>query len=321
MKKIQKQDLQQNTKMLSDMPNVYLLIFDEYANFPEMEEYYDYDNAPLKDFLSENNFNISYTHHNESILSHTVQTNMVQLDYVVSDDTSLGERNVLRRKGPLYDVMKEHGYQVQILESGDFYGGSMPEESGGADSVATTINGESMQLLLYQRTVLYPLFKQNTVQIIQDYETIADYLETHAGEQKGTFTLAYFCLPHQPFIVDENGGEVGLGGYSGPEAWTNKKYYLGQFKYTTSKLMIPILESIVTSDPNAIIMLMSDHGARGTVGATWEMKTNSLNAVYYKGETIENEGLSNVNTIRLVLNRLFNLDYKMVAVPVSKEVE
>lgn len=136
-----------------------------------------------------------------------------------------------------------------------------------------------------------------------------------------TFTLAYFCLPHSPFIVDEEGREVGLGGYVGSESWSNKDYYLGQFKYTTSKLMLPILDTIVTDDPDAVIILMSDHGARGTPGVTWEMKTNSLNTVYYRGQDMEIEGLSNVNTLRTVLNRLFSLDYEMVDIPITEAEE
>lgn len=86
----------------SDMPNVYLLIFDEYANFPQMEEHYDYDNAPLRDVLSEHNFNVSYTSHNESILSATIQANMMSLDYVVDDSNSTGERTYLRHNVRLF---------------------------------------------------------------------------------------------------------------------------------------------------------------------------------------------------------------------------
>lgn len=309
---------EQTVEGVLDEPNVYLLIFDEYANFPQMEEYYSYDNAPLKDFLIKNNFNIDYSGHNESIQSFTVQANMVQLDYVTNDSASAGEKKVLRHNGKLFEVMKNHGYYVQILENGDFYGGSMPDGNESKGIRATTANGESMQLLLCQRTVLYPLFKQNNTQIIKDYTMIADYLSKQAGEVNGTFTLAYFDFPHPPFIVDEKGRDIGIDGYSGPDVWANKDYYLGQYKYTTSKLILPILKSIVTEDPDAIIMLMSDHGARGTIGATWEMKTNSLNAVYYQGKEIDNEGLSNVNTIRLVLNKLFDLNYEMVDVPISE---
>ena len=305
----------QLTEKNDDMPNVYLLIFDEYANFPEMEELYGYDNAPLKEFLIKHHFNISYTHHNESIWSHIVQANMVQMDYVAVDSSTTAETYAWRHTGPLFDVMREHGYDIQILERGDFYGGTMPGLSEAAVSKATTMSGESMQDILFKRTVLYPLFRKNNMQIINDYLTIVEHLCSNAQELERTFTLAYFVFPHEPFIIDERGREVGTGGYSGPEGWSNKDYYLGQFKYTTSKMMIPILESIITDDPGAIIILMSDHGARNAPGVTWELKTNSLNAVYYQGQVVEIEGLSNVNTLRTVLNNLFSLDYKMVDVP------
>lgn len=298
----------------ADMPNVYLLIFDEYANFPEMEEYYNYDNAPLKDFLAEHNFNISYTSHNESILSHTVQTNMASLDYLVNDSTPLSERNLLRHNGALFELMRGHGYSVRILENGDFYGGSMPEGYSSSTSVATTAEGVDMEMLLCQKTILYPMFQKYDAQVIQDYNIISDHLVATAGEVRNTFTLAYFGFPHPPFVVDENGKELGSGAYAGPEVWSNKSFYLGQFKYTT-KLMLSILSGIIEQDPRAVIMVMSDHGARGTPGVPYEMKSNSLNALYYQGETQEIEGLSNVNTLRFIMNCLFDLNYEMVPVP------
>ena len=313
LKASKESQINETNQMNSDMPNVYLLIFDEYANFPQMEECYDYDNAPLKDFLEEYNFNISYTSHNESIRSYTVQTNMASLDYVVDDSTTTEEKNALRKNGVLFNVMREHGYSVRILESGDFYGGSMPEGRGGNVS-ATTMYGENMETLLCRKTILYPLFLQSNMQLVQDYNTISNYIIANAEEIQNTFTLAYYDFPHPPFIVDENGKDLKAGGFAGPETWKNKTYYLGQFKYTT-KLMLSVLEGIIDNDPKAVILLMSDHGARGTLGAKYDMKTNSLNAMYYQGESRNIEGLSNVNTLRFALNCLFNLDYKMVPVP------
>lgn len=307
------QEAQQPGQSNTDMPNVYLLIFDEYANFTEMEECYDYDNAPLKDFLVEHNFNISYTSHNESAVSRTVQTNMANLDYIVADSTDAGERDVLRHNGVLFQVMRDHGYNIRILEDGNFYGGSMPDESS-VVSKATTVNGEDIEILLWRMTILYPLFQKNDIHIIQDYEAIADYIGDTAADVQNTFTLAYFCFPHPPFVVDEYGNELGLDAYAGPNAWGNKAYYLGQFKYAT-KIMLSILGEVIENDPKAVVVLMSDHGARETPGVTLEMKINSLNALYYQGEKCSIEGLSNVNTLRTVLNELFSLNYEMVEVP------
>ena len=39
---------------------------------------------------------------------------------------------------------------------------------------------------------------------------------------------------------------------------------------------------------------------------------NILNCVYLGGETLDISGLSGINTLRTVLNRLFDLDYDMV---------
>lgn len=78
-------------------PNVYLFLFDEYANFPQMEEQYHYDNKVLKDFLEENHFSISYTSHSETIHTSIVITNLVNLDYIVNDETPESERAVLRK--------------------------------------------------------------------------------------------------------------------------------------------------------------------------------------------------------------------------------
>ena len=79
--------------------------------------------------------------------------------------------------------------------------------------------------------------------------------------------------------------------------------------------MIRIIENIIENDPEAVVLLMSDHGARSRSEFTIEMKTNPLNAVYFRGEKLDIEGLSSVNTLRTILNRLLQLDLPMVNVP------
>lgn len=314
----------QQGEATEDMPNVYLLIFDEYANFPQMEEYYDYDNAPLKEFLEENQFNISYTSHNETIMSVTVQTNMINYDYIVDDADSASEKDVLRKNGALFNLMREHGYDIRILERDNFYGGSLPSGEVSQQAGARTLNGEGLGEVFAQQTALYPFAalsaQRSKVMRVAQYWEIANYISRPSETMSNTFTLAYFCFPHQPFDVDENGKEISLPvDPMSPEAWNDKKYYLGQFKHAT-KMMITMCEGIVESDPDAVIMLMSDHGARGLgLGKDplfpWDVMTNSLNALYYQGKTIEIEGLSNVNTIRTVLNNLFDLNLEMVEIP------
>jgi len=298
---------------MSGKPNVYWFIFDEYANFPQMETYYGYDNKVLRNFLEEYDFNISETSCNESIETTTIVTNMVNLDYVVDNYTSAGEKEALRHNGALYTILQEQGYEVQTIETGNF----LRQESllGDAQSTgAATINGESLSDLLWQRTILHPFFQKGVSESMDGIMRIVNYISDRTNlPQSDTFTAVYLCFPHLPFRVDENGSPISpLHSFD----WQDDQYYLGQYKYAT-KLMIQMAKDIIDNDPDSIVIIQSDHGARAGVIPRFPLRImhNPLNVVYFKGEKIEIEGLSSVNTIRTVLNRLLGLNFEMLPVP------
>ena len=307
----------------TERPNIYFMLFDEYANFPQMEEYYGYENEPLRSFFEENHFNVAYTGTNESVHSETIQANMISLEYLVDDRDSLSERANLRKNGKFFQVLREHGYEVELLESTytDMYGGTMPGESAATEVEATTINGDTFAALLMRQTMFYPFYieKEVNFQMVNDYLTIVDYLRENSAPNS-SLKFAYFYFPHPPFVVDENGHElkIKVDTYS-EDAWENKEYYLGQYKYAT-KLMISTMEGILSHDPESIIIVMSDHGARG-IGLRgqpnfpWDVMSNSLKAVYYMGQPLDIEGLTNLNVLRTVLNELLDMDYEMLALP------
>ncbi len=317
---IQQQNQTEPGELLTDLPNIYMFIFDEYANFPQLEEYYDYDNKPLKEFLEKNSFSVDYTGHNESILSATIQTNLVSLNYLVTNSTPPAERDVLRKNGKLFDVMREQGYKVDILESEGFYGGHMPNGETGKGGAAT-INGDSLRDLLVKQCIFYPFLNEGThadavgsrITLIADY--LSDPVNLPAG---GTFTLSYFCFPHQSFQVDENGDTVPIDHW---EDWEDQRYYRGQYIFAT-KQMLRMAENIVENDPEAIIWLLSDHSARSGLGTSapqlfpLEVMNNAFNAVRIPGdETLDIEGLSLVNTARTICNHLFGTEFDMLEVP------
>jgi len=294
-------------------PNIYLFIFDEYANFPQIEDYYGYDNKVLRDFLEKYNFNVSETSCNESIATTTVVTNLVNLDYIVDNRTPPGEKEVLRYNGALFSILQEQGYEVQTVESQKFLNQKSPLENVQSTG-ASTINGNSLSDLLWQRTILYPFFQKGVSKSMESIMKVVNYMSDRANlPQSDTFTAVYLCFPHAPFQVDENGTAISSV-HSGD--WEDNQYYLGQYKYAT-KLMIQMAENILVNDPDSILMIQSDHGARSGSIPRFPLRImhNSLNTVYFKGEKIEIEGLSLVNTMRAVLNQLLGIDFEMIPVP------
>ena len=89
-----------------------------------------------------------------------------------------------------------------------------------------------------------------------------------------------------------------------------------------------IVEDIQKNDPDALIILMSDHGARyphwqvdhyGAKAYDASVETlymqNILNCVYYQGKEMDIEGKSGINTLRIVLNEIFMTNYEMLDNP------
>ena len=84
------------------------------------------------------------------------------------------------------------------------------------------------------------------------------------------------------------------------------------------------MDNILEHDPSAVIILQSDHGARlgyhliDLYGDDYDPETetihqqNILNCVYLGGEALDISGLSGINTLRTVLNRLYGMDYDML---------
>lgn len=308
-----------NVEVDSSMPNVYYLLFDEYSSIDFMKKYYDYDNSEFAEYLLERGFNLSYNSQNESIMTSTITTNYVNLDYVVTNYTSESEKEYLRHNNLLFKFLKENNYKITGIGNSDYFG--IQSEGDHLDSSAKTAEGDTLKTILINNTIAYPFFERNYSAnakfILDSVERLKSLKHEPSSSQ---FTLLYIAPSHTPFAFDEN-GEMLRTGFTN---WEDKRYYLGTYKYTT-KLMIEIVDSILKTDPNSIIVLQSDHSARASTDANLFMKmfdlkdmANPFNAVYYCGKPMDISGLSGVNTWRVIVNELFDKNYSLVEVPIDE---
>lgn len=301
------------------MPNIYYFIFDEFAGFPQMEEGYGYNNTKLKKHLSENNFAISYTSHNDSLMSDTIITNLVNLDYVVDNYTTAADKEIVRKKGHLYALLRDNGYVIQGLEAGNFHGLESPLESSAKDANAVTASGEDLFTLCVKQSILYPFMISDATEYMKGITKILDYCKSSEFiPERNTFTFVYLNIPHQPFVFDEHGNTVSSSNWVN---WEDDKFYLDQYKFCSNQI-IEITSHILKNDPDSIIIVQSDHGARAVDSElyftkfTYEQMSNHFNCVYYRGQQpLEIEGLSGVNTLRVILNNLIDANFEMLELP------
>lgn len=305
------------------LPNVYMFLLDEYSNFDTIEKYYGYDNSEFHDFLVNKGFTVSEHSSNERQNGLTVSftTNYLNLDYVAFDTDVYAEVLKKRINPPLFKILNENGYSIHHYGNSNIvWNGSYGEGSNNTENKSRTMDGKSFSDLFFSNNIFYVFLQPSTEgedrqKWINEYNYI---MNSFKGENKSRFVYCHTEGGHSPFVFDENGGAVPQ---SERENWVDGKYYLGQYKYVTSEITKAI-DYLTTNDPNAVIILMSDHSMRNKKDANGnhiikqEDKVVILNAVYFGGQPIpEINNQSGVNSLRLVLNKLFGLDLEILPMP------
>lgn len=323
-----------DTEFLSEeRPNVYFVLLDEYGGPENLEKYYDFDNSDFLGSLSAAGFQVSRTSHNaESVFTWTLVPNLLNLDYVVDDLLPYLVKAEYVDDPVLLRLFRNNGYQVNLINHRDFLGDSgcnalsRPQIS---DSIGDHLfDNSGFGLIPYVRVGLKEklglssneYYRGELLQVTDLIEHCADYA---AGEP--TFTMIYLQCPHTPFVMDAEGNAR----YTGTSNYAEKDYYLDQLKWVNTVLE-RAAENIIAADPDAVILFQSDHGARfpahvaGVDGypeldqaAENPVMQNILNCVYNRGEPLDVEGLSGINTIRTVLNEVFGTEFDMLEEPVG----
>lgn len=310
-------------------PNVYFLIYDEYGGVDGLKRYYDYDNEEFLGTLENLGVNISRTSHNtESIFTSTIVPNLLNLEYVAEDGGLTAEDIALTENAQMYQMFWHNGYEINMINHLGFL------YSTGCNVLNTDVAGEDLSTYILEKSIFEDVNKlflrlqsrylsedagylKRSNATVRLLEECVDYISLI----KPTFTIGYIQMPHTPFSFRADGNTV-------PEEywndWSDKNLYLGNLQYTSGHIL-RVIENINEKDPEALIIIQSDHGVRypyflkeqqGYPDFESEVEEsymqNTLNLVYYKGETYNIEGLSGINTLRYMFNEVLGTDFEML---------
>lgn len=293
-----------------DLPNVYYLLFDEYADPETLEKYSGYDNSDFYAQLEARGFAVSAQASN-GVDSYSTAS-------VLPEYFNFGEQGNLRadledRYGYLwFNMMEEQGYEIRGVGASHYI--HIPSLTETESTSAKSIDGYGFFDIFMQRTLFFPLYEAKIDYFEQERENILKafhYFETAAcyDSDQPIFTALYLITPHAPFLFDKNGDNVSPRSYT--SRITSQSAYLEQYQYVTG-LILNQVDEILTYDPDSVIIFQSDHSYRDLIGVTEEEKKRVANAVYYRGESFpEVEDATAVNALILVVNRLFGLDLEL----------
>jgi hypothetical protein len=337
-----------NLTELDTLPDIYFIIFDEYAHPDTMLEYYDYDNSEFFNSLEDKDFFIASQSRTRSFATPQCLAQILNMEYLTPGwdyDTEIGkyvehESNVVNFKG--YNWNDKNFRKIAYSKVADFLGNrgyeyiafanKVPWMSYLSDSTdrlmdyysTTTVPWKSLwvsafQEALWQTTMLRPFYyvitgsEYETAWRRQTLYTLA-HLKELPEEQGTKFVFAHLYCPHQPFVFGPNGEYLDEQYYNN---YADKQVYLGQYVFISAEIEKLVDALLEKSETPPIIILQSDHGIRPhhrniVVGVDEWHKI--LNAMYLPGMDYSEiaDSISPVNTFRLIFNHYFDADYPLL---------
>lgn len=298
--------------------NVYLFIFDEYSGQDALLRYNDYDNSSFYEELVDLGFNVSPHSKNYTFTTNIEVTNLLNLSLSLNvDNYSNKVKDEIMKRPSLFSLYDQYGYSINVISDQS----RIPANAEGVDSIyigqGSLDKAETFQLVLLKNTIFYPFFTAR--ESIRAKEIKALFVEMQDAadmQEQKQLTVGYFMIPHNPWVLDEHGNQISERDRLN---WKDPDIYLGQLKYVSSNILDVVAE-IIQKDPNAIILLQSDHAYRLPYHLEMyydeiienrslenQYMRNILNAVYFKGQTLDIENLSGLNTLLKVINTQFSI--------------
>ena len=302
-------------------PDIYLLIFDEYAGNISLKNYFNYDNTNFLKKLESKGFYVpvvSYSNYPNTDLSLPSTFNMGYLDFLTEklgkDSKDMRLVQEFRDNSLMMKVLKLHGYKIT-----SFYGGLGAPGSTNLVSEKLCSHGTVNTDLRKNLVLTYlPITYFNTALLEVHQKEKLECMFSSLPEIKGTedapvFVVGHFRLPHAPFIYDSAENEV--AGKSDDD----KEAYLEQLIYSNKKILEIVDKILENTAKDPVIIVMSDHGYRAEID--WENPSNedyiagfNILTAYHIPNEMDNlpETISLTNIFRIIFNSYLDTEFEML---------
>jgi hypothetical protein len=298
-------------------PDIYYIILDMYARADFLEKKYHYDNSEFLSFLTDRGFYVASQ--SRANYAHTPSSLTSSLNFMYLDDIAEQMGDISTNYQPLFAMLKHnrvfqflrhHGYTIVAFSSGHEF-----TEIRDADVYMRPAGWQptDFQNALLSTTPLAALQKtQDDIhrgRILYTFDHLADIARIEAP----TFAFAHISSPHPPYVFGPNGEPVHYKPHVELEYDEFVEAYVNQLIFISKKTQATIDEILAQSPEPPIIIVQSDHGPVYLHHDIPE-RMSILNAYYFPDQNYDAlyEGITPVNTFRIVLNGYFGTGYEIL---------
>lgn len=311
-------------------PDIFFLLYDEYGGSASLKEQYGYENN-LDSFLLNKGFSIqkhsrsnySFTPFSmSSILNMSYISGIINPNAVSADDYA--NCNLLIRDNEVIKFLDVQGYEIINYSVFDLAGNPSRVDQSFlplktkliSDRTLFAHMNKDIGWLLITRFP-FNLFSKNYFlkhrKNNEEFQSLTT-AEAIRKSSKPKFIYTHFYMPHPPYFYDKN-GRLKDQAIVFQEYKTNPPAsYLEYVTYCNSKIR-ELIDTIQKNSPQAVILIMSDHGYREAKSQKTKYFFQNMNAAYFPDHKYDKfyDSVSAVNEFRIVLNKYFNAGFPLLA--------
>ncbi|WP_207514274.1 sulfatase-like hydrolase/transferase [Longitalea luteola] len=313
-------------------PDIFFIVFDEYASSRSLRQYFGFDNSRLDSSLKKNNFYIAEnakSNYNITPLSIGATLNGQYFNVLLENKVTTG-RVILQglyalEESRLPHLLERSGYAIHNFGLCDLK----------RHPVQTSRYFEEYErLALYDETLWYRINRDilwnmsrlnlsfwNIMQQRKNQQNQAIFVERNRKNwqlilqelkeqnDQPKFVFGHIMMPHSPFYLDKHGNRT--NDFSRVyENHNNEGAYLEQLQYTNSWIDSLLIASDRNFSRPRVVIVAGDHGYR-EVPYNPERRDRhfmNLNTYYFsdKDYSMLYDSISPVNTFRVVINKYFH---------------
>lgn len=291
--------------------NVYWIVPDGYAGQRTLDEFYGFDNSEFLNRMQDTGFRVMDARSN-AIATHVSIASMLYLNYLPEGSGIYSDRNLLypgmldiASTPPLLSILLDHGYRLFL--SGNTW--------SGCTGVAMTCIGEISELSYASRTILSttPVAPLIVRYAPASFDAISPMMAKlpELMDQRPFFALVHHLSPHPPYVLDRNCQPR----TESEQETLDKAGYIESIR-CVNKMLEEAVQTILQKDPEAVIVIQSDHG--GELFPQWtepmadwstafiDERAHNLGLIYAPEACREwlRSDLGQINTARFVLGCL-----------------
>ncbi|MEO6188784.1 MAG: sulfatase-like hydrolase/transferase [Ginsengibacter sp.] len=308
-----------------DKPDIYFLLFDEYASSNSLKKDFNYDNSSFDSFLVDEGFHIqreSKSNYNFTPFSMASMLNMSYLSGIEPSKIGIEDYarcNELIKSNSVIKILSSLGYEIVNYSIFDLPGNPamirqdfLPLKTKliTDGTLLSRLRKDLMWRLLTGKFKIDWLADQYFYDNMHNNDEILKRLiaSSTTFSKSPRFFYAHLFMPHPPFYFDEKGNLKPPAVIFTQSEEKNVEAYLSYVAYTNARIreLIQAIKNNTKTKP--VIILMGDHGFRK------ELDRKELshyfanqNAVFFPSKDYDlfYDSITAVNQFRLVLNTVF----------------